>query len=150
MLQKFCKSGDFNRVKQIWVMMFSKEQTSPCQGSERNAMTQKKDNAKEQNWREVLGSGPDGLRALVQQVVQEVLEAEMEETLRAEKGERTAERLGYRAGYYTRRLVTRVGKLVLRVPQDRQGRFRTGVFERYQRSEKAPVSALTEMYGAAV
>ena len=113
-------------------------------------MTQKKDNAKEQNWREVLGSGPDGLRALVQQVVQEVLEAEMEETLRAEKGERTAERLGYRAGYYTRRLVTRVGKLVLRVPQDRQGRFRTGVFERYQRSEKAPVSALTEMYGAAV
>jgi putative transposase len=32
------------------------------------------------------------------------------------------------------------------VPQDRQGRFRTEVFERYQRSEKALVSALTEMY----
>jgi transposase-like protein len=43
-------------------------------------------------------------------------------------------------------LVTRVGKLVLRVPQDRQGRFRTEVFERYQRSEKALVCALTEMY----
>jgi len=54
--------------------------------------------------------------------------------------------LGYRAGYYTRALVTRVGKLVLRVPQDRQGRFRTEVFERYQRSEKALVCALTEMY----
>jgi transposase-like protein len=39
-----------------------------------------------------------------------------------------------------------VGKLELRVPQDRQGRFRTEVFERYQRSEKALVSALTEMY----
>jgi transposase-like protein len=39
-----------------------------------------------------------------------------------------------------------VGKLVLRVPQDRQGRFRTEVFERYQRSEKALVSALAEMY----
>jgi putative transposase len=35
---------------------------------------------------------------------------------------------------------------VLRVPQDRQGRFRTEVFERYQRSEKALVSALAEMY----
>jgi putative transposase len=43
-------------------------------------------------------------------------------------------------------LVTRVGKLELRVPQDRQGRFRTEVFERYQRSEKALVGALTEMY----
>jgi transposase-like protein len=42
--------------------------------------------------------------------------------------------------------VTRVGKLELRVPQDRQGRFRTEVFERYQRSEKALVAALTEMY----
>ena len=34
----------------------------------------------------------------------------------------------------------------LRVPQDRQGRFSTEVFERYQRSEKALVSALAEMY----
>ena len=42
--------------------------------------------------------------------------------------------------------MTRVGKLELRVPQDRQGRFRTEVFERYQRNEKALVGALTEMY----
>jgi putative transposase len=39
-----------------------------------------------------------------------------------------------------------VGKLELRVPQDRQGRFRTEIFERYQRSEKALVGALAEMY----
>jgi putative transposase len=43
-------------------------------------------------------------------------------------------------------LITRVGKLELRVPQDRQGHFRTEVFERYQRSEKALVGALAEMY----
>ena len=54
--------------------------------------------------------------------------------------------MGYRSGYYGRTLVTRVGKLELRVPQDRQGRFRTEVFERYQRSEKALVAALAEMY----
>ena len=41
---------------------------------------------------------------------------------------------------------TRIGKLELRVPQDRQGRFRTEVFERYRRSEKVLVGALTEMY----
>ena len=39
-----------------------------------------------------------------------------------------------------------MGKLELRVSQDRQGRFRTEIFERYQRSEKALVAALTEMY----
>lgn len=42
--------------------------------------------------------------------------------------------------------MTRVGKLELRVPQDRQGRFRTEIFGRYQCSEKALVGALTEMY----
>lgn len=109
-------------------------------------MTQRKDNATAADWREIFASGPDGLRQLVQQIVQEVLEAEMDETVGAQKGERTPERCGYRSGYYTRTLVTRVGKLVLRVPQDRQGRFRTEVFERYQRSEKALVCALTEMY----
>ncbi len=42
--------------------------------------------------------------------------------------------------------MTRVGKLELRVPRDRDGRFSTELFERYQRSEKALVSALAEMY----
>ena len=109
-------------------------------------MTRKKNTAKEADWSEVFRSGPDGIRCLVQQVVQEVLEADMDEAVGAQKSERTETRVGYRAGYYTRTLVTRVGKLVLRVPQDRQGRFRTEVFERYQRSEKALVSALAEMY----
>jgi len=36
--------------------------------------------------------------------------------------------------------------LELRVPQDRAGRFSTELFERYQRSEKALVGTLAEMY----
>jgi putative transposase len=79
---------------------------------------------------------------VVQEVVQQVLEAEMEERLQAAKGERTASRQGYRSGYYSRSLVTRMGRLELRVPQDRSGNFSTQVFERYQRSEKALVLAL--------
>jgi putative transposase len=70
-------------------------------------------------------------------VLQALLEAEMTEALSAEKSERTPVRLGHRSGYYGRTLVTRVGKLELRVPQDRHGRFSTELFERYQRSEKA-------------
>ncbi len=88
----------------------------------------------------------DFLRPLVKELVQEVLEAEMREALQAAKSERTQARRGYRSGYRPRTLVTRVGKLELQVPQDRQGRFSTEVFERYQRSEKALVSALAQMY----
>jgi transposase-like protein len=84
------------------------------------------------------------LRVLVRTALQEVLE--MAEALGAEKGERTTGRLGYRSGHYGRTLITRVGKLELRVPQDRTGRFSTELFERYQRSERALVAALTEMY----
>ncbi len=50
--------------------------------------------------------------------MQEVLKAEMDEALGAAKGERTPERLGYRSGHYGRTLITRVGKLELRVPQE--------------------------------
>ena len=88
----------------------------------------------------------DFLRTAVRQALEAVLEAEMTETLCAEKGERTEARLGYRSGYYQRSLITRVGTLELRVPQDRAGRFSTELFERYQRSEKALVGALAEMY----
>ena len=109
-------------------------------------MTRKKDTAKQLDWKAVMAEDEDFMKALIQTVVQQVLEAEMEETVGAAKGERNEFRSGYRCGHYTRGLVTRVGKIELRVPQDRQGRFRTEVFERYQRSEKALVGALAEMY----
>lgn len=96
--------------------------------------------------RRLLASDEEFLKTTVRGALEDVLEAEMDEALGAAKGERSSDRLGYRSGYYTRGLVTRVGKIELRVPQDRQGRFRTEVFERYQRSEKALVSALAEMY----
>jgi transposase-like protein len=88
----------------------------------------------------------DFLRPLVQSAVQEALEVEITEQLGAERYERTDDRVSYRSGYYRRHLVTRVGRIELRVPQDRQGHFSTDLFERYQRSEKALVMALVESY----
>src|SRR5690606_35628654 len=79
-------------------------------------------------------------------MLKEVLEDEMTEQIGAASGERCENRSGYRAGYYQRNLITRIGKIELRVPRDRSGRFSTELFERYQRSEKALVSALAEMY----
>ena len=113
-------------------------------------MTRKQDSAKAritaEDLKQMLSEDGDLLKTIIEQTVQQVLEAEMEEALQAAKGERSEQRLGYRSGYYNRTLVTRVGKIELRVPQDRQGRFRTEVFERYQRSEKALVAAMLEMY----
>ncbi|HEY0878806.1 MAG TPA: IS256 family transposase [Zeimonas sp.] len=94
----------------------------------------------------LLGQDRDVFKQLLRESIQEVLEAEMTEALGVGPGERSAERLGYRSGYYSRSLITRIGKLELRVPHDRDGRFSTELFERYQRSEKALVSALAEMY----
>ena len=67
----------------------------------------------------LLAGDADFLRGAVKAAIEAALEAEMTETLGAAKGERTETRLGYRAGYYHRSLVTRVGTLELRVPQDR-------------------------------
>ena len=90
--------------------------------------------------------GEDFLRGLVERVVQQVLEAEMTSFLGAGTYERNGERRGWRNGYKPRTLKTRVGELELMVPKDRDGQFQTELFERYQRSEKALVLALLQMY----
>jgi transposase-like protein len=95
---------------------------------------------------DVLAEQKDFLVPMVQEAMQTVLEMEMEETLGAGRYERNEGRVGYRSGYYRRRLITRVGTIQLRVPQDRSGHFSTQVFEQYQRSEKALVGALAQMY----
>lgn len=109
-------------------------------------MTGIKDKAKTGSFKTLLERDEDFVRSAVQSLVQAALEAEMTEALAAEKGERTEGRLGYRSGYYSRALITRVGTLELRVPQDRGGRFSTELFERYRCSEKALVGTLAEMY----
>jgi transposase-like protein len=95
---------------------------------------------------EVIAGDRDLMKALMKEALQEVLEGEMTEFLGAAPSERTDGRQGYRAGYYGRNLVTRIGKLELRIPRDRSGEFSTALFERYARSEKALVAALAEMY----
>jgi len=109
-------------------------------------MTKRQRSVRQPGAKALVEAEPDLVREAVRGYLQEVLEQEMTAAVGAAKGERTASRLGYRSGYYVRTLVTRVGKLELRVPQDREGRFSTEVFERYQRSEKALVGALAEMY----
>ena len=109
-------------------------------------MTTSKSNTAAASLKELLSGDRDLMKALMKEALQEVLEAEMTEFLGAAPSERSERRSGYRAGYYHRGLVTRIGKLELRVPRDRNGEFSTALFERYARSEKALVAALAEMY----
>ena len=109
-------------------------------------MTVKKPGTNTIDLKALVAEDCDRMKSLIKAAVQEVLEAEMTELLGAGPHERQEGRQGYRAGYYERGLVTRVGKLELRVPRDRNGQFQTALFERYQRSEKAFVAALAEMY----
>ena len=95
---------------------------------------------------QALLQGDRGLAVLLEEVLNQLLQAELTEHLQAAPGERTDTRQGYRNGSYQRRLTTRVGTLELDVPRDRDGQFSTGLFERYQRSEKALVLSLMEMY----
>ena len=109
-------------------------------------MTRKNDQQSVPALKALMTQNQDLLQPLVQWLLQEVLEQEMTDAIGAAKGERCDARQSYRSGYDPRRLVTRVGTMELRVPQDRHGRFSTQLFERYQRSEKALVAALVERY----
>src|ERR1700723_2982725 len=111
-----------------------------------HTMTASKHKAERIDLKALVGNDREFLRQLIRTTLQEVLEAEMTEALAAAKSERTVGRNGHRSGYYGRSLITRVGKLELRILQDRSGRFSTELFERYQRSERALVAALAEMY----
>jgi putative transposase len=102
--------------------------------------------AEKESVQQILLDDPEFLRRIVERALQHLLEAEITEHVGAAPYERTENRKGYRNGYKSRKLKTRVGTLELLVPQDREGAFSTQLFARYQRSEKALVLALMEMY----
>lgn len=110
------------------------------------ARDKREDSTKMSGIQKVLVNDADFLKGLLQQSLQEILKAEFFEYIKAEPYERTTNRTSYRNGSYVRSLKTRVGKIELSVPRDRSGQFRTELFERYQRSEKAFVLNLLEMY----
>jgi putative transposase len=95
------------------------------------------------------------LRALtrdaVRVVIEEVMREELKQFLGAAWGECTPERKGYRNGTYTRDLATSSGPIEdLEVPRDREGKFHTQVFDRYQRYEPQVAEGLTQMFVAGV
>ena len=97
-------------------------------------------------WQQALVDQPDFLQAIIQSAIQEILNSQFKGFIGALPYERSSKRRAIRNGAYQRELKTRVGSIELNVCRDREGEFKTDLFDRYQRSEKALVSSLLEMY----
>ena len=93
-----------------------------------------------------LEDNEEGMR----QLITYFLNAVMKEEARIQSGalpyERTSSRKAYRNGYRKRQLKTKYGTVELLKPQLREIPFKTRVFERYSRVEKAFRNAIIESY----
>ena len=87
-------------------------------------------------WQEATGQGDDGLRKVMESAIQRILEEELTSFLQAETHERTKDRKGYRNGYKPRTLMTRLGRMELLVPKNREGRFQKELKRKKKAKEK--------------
>jgi transposase-like protein len=104
---------------------------------------------KDDGYLEAVQAAMDGdvLKAMLEVMAQRVMEEEVARHLGAARHERTLQRSGHRNGYKPRRLKTRVGELLLEVPQVRGTEpYSPLLFARYERSERALLVACAEMY----
>ncbi len=89
----------------------------------------------------------DGVKRLLEELLNAAMRAEVSEQLGAERHERNPRRQGWRNGAKPRKLKTRVGELALSVPQVRNSEpYHPSMFVRWQRSERALLVACAEMY----
>jgi putative transposase len=93
----------------------------------------------------LFGGDPGILASMISTTLQTTLREEMDRYLGAGHYERSDQRRGWRNGVKPRTIKTGVGLVKLEVPQARDGGFRTTLFDRYQRSDRALVAAMQEM-----
>jgi transposase-like protein len=90
------------------------------------------------------------VRSSVEETLNGLLEAEADELCGAKRYERSPERLDTRSGHYDRKLATKAGEVMLKVPRLRSLPFETQIIERYKRREASVEEAMIEMYLAGV
>ena len=98
------------------------------------------------NPQDALIDSTDFIKEIVRSALQEFMEAEVTDYIGAEPWQRSSDRTGQRNGYKPRLLRLKVGTIELKVPKSRDGQFQTALFERFQRSERALILALMQMY----
>lgn len=89
----------------------------------------------------------DGLKRFMEVMCQQLMSQEVQEQLGVQFHERSDQRRGYRNGTKPRKLLTRIGQLELEVPQVRGCEpYHPSLFNKWQRSERALLTACAEMY----
>jgi transposase-like protein len=90
--------------------------------------------------------GFDGMAEALQLILNQAMLIERSQVLGAEPYERTSERTGHANGFKPKTVLSRLGKLELKIPQTRGVEFYPSALERGERSERALKLAVAEMY----
>ena len=107
---------------------------------------QLKDTLVDQIVKELIGQGSEGLKPVLELLLNAAMKIEREQFLGAASHERSEERKGYANGYKPKGLQTRLGALDLEVPQVRGLGFYPQSLEKGSRSEKALKLTIAQMY----
>jgi transposase-like protein len=95
---------------------------------------------------EIMAHGLEALPEMLRIMLNLAMQIERQQYLGVGPYERSAERQGQANGYKPKTLKTRVGQITVDVPQVREGGFYPSALEKGQRSERALVVTLAEMY----
>ncbi len=91
-------------------------------------------------------NGFEGMANAMQILFNEAMKLERTEYIGAEPYQRTDQRRDYANGFKSKTVSSRLGKLMLEIPQTREGDFYPSALERGERSERALKLAIAEMY----
>ena len=94
----------------------------------------------------LIGQGPEGLKPVVEALMNAAMKIEREQFLGVNAYQRSEERRGFANGYKPKELKTRLGSLNLQIPQVREAGFYPQSLEKGSRSEKALKLAIAQMY----
>ena len=87
-----------------------------------------------------------GCRYVARRVYDKILAVDFDRFISAGRYQRSPKRRGHRNGYRRRSLLTSVGVLDLKVPRDREGKYRPDLFARYQRVEDSLEATIRAMF----
>ncbi len=111
-------------------------------------MTQRKEDTAIDTVLEIINSnGLEGLGEAISILINEAMKVERSVVLKAHPWERTEDRAGYANGFKDRTIASRLGNLLLKVPQVRGDvSFKPSALDKGIRSERALKVAIAEMY----
>ena len=95
---------------------------------------------------QIAAEGFDFLPELIRIVINAAMQAERQQYLKAAPYQHTPDRRGHSNGYKPKNVRTRLGEILLDIPQVREGGFYPEALEKGQRSERALTLTLAEMY----